>query len=511
MPRPRVSRSCGNCRAIKRRCDQQRPHCGQCTRLREKCPGYRNPWELIFRDQTDQTIQRFQKRELKYTAAGVVPHISPSPHTLNPCPNMEQVGVNYFLHHFVTGDHRASRGYLNYVPAALGARDNHPTLVVSLAAVGLVALANSTHQPELVRHARVKYAEAIRSVNTALASPTESVKDSTLMAVISLGVFEHFSQFDSWTRHVQGAAALMVLRGKDQFSSSHGHNSPVAILLFNQVRADMVVACMHSNRPFPEDMRALQEEASKHVDASSAFWRLGVLATQCVDFLWRVTESTGPNKTLWRDLLDAALVLQHDFQAVMGLLAVREPYVTIVPTTQQGVTARMADPDLIYNGRADLYSTSWTIKVWNNARNLQMIVSEIICYLVRKLLAMDSAAPVNTCAARSQYQLLLHETLGILFRLGEDILATVPQVLGIISSPSEPDPFVNTNAASLGVSVSGGYLLTWCLYMVGKSPATANQARKWIIRCFRNIVQGSGIGMGLPLLEEIVRIDRLAG
>ncbi|KAJ5997785.1 hypothetical protein N7522_009445 [Penicillium canescens] len=61
--------------------------------------------------------------------------------------------------------------------------------------------------------------------NIALVSPVEAVKDSTLMSVISLGVFEHVSNFESWVRHVKGAAALVIARGKSQFSS------PTAILM----------------------------------------------------------------------------------------------------------------------------------------------------------------------------------------------------------------------------------------------------------------------------------------
>ncbi|KAJ5155413.1 C6 zinc finger domain-containing protein [Penicillium capsulatum] len=63
---PRTSRNCGNCRAVKRRCDQQFPHCGQCRRAHQTCPGYRDEWELVFRDQTDWTIERTEaKRSLK--------------------------------------------------------------------------------------------------------------------------------------------------------------------------------------------------------------------------------------------------------------------------------------------------------------------------------------------------------------------------------------------------------------------------------------------------------------
>lgn len=36
-------------------------------------------------------------------------------------PSVVQRGINYFFHHFVTGEHCPERGYLNYIPAVLGA------------------------------------------------------------------------------------------------------------------------------------------------------------------------------------------------------------------------------------------------------------------------------------------------------------------------------------------------------------------------------------------------------
>ncbi|RAH73828.1 uncharacterized protein BO66DRAFT_417663 [Aspergillus aculeatinus CBS 121060] len=476
MSGPRVSKSCGNCRAVKR-----------------QCPGYRDQWDLVFRDQTNQTIQRSQCQ----AASTAMTHspLSPPPPLPSLCLSMDQVGVNAFLHHFVTGDHSPSRGYLNYIPATLGANDDQPTLVASLAAVGLVTLANSHHQPELVRQARIKYAEAIRSVNAALASPVESVKDSTLMAVISLGVFEHFSGFDAWVRHVQGAAALTVLRGKGQFAGGN----PTALLLFTQVRTDIIAACTRTNRPFPADMRALQDEAAKHVGAPNAVWEIGVLATRCVDLLWQVMETTGT--TQFPDLLSAALAVERDFEIAMATLAVQEPFYT---TTAEEAGWVGSDPDTIYNGRVDIYLTPWAIRAWNNARSIQMIVCEIICYLLKKILTLSPAAPAAQVRLRRRQ---LHETLGILSRVGEDILATVPQALGIVAPPADPSqPYAGD--LSPRASVSGAYILIWCLYMVGKSPATAEPARKWIIRRFRKIFQGAGMEMALPLLEEIVRVDQ---
>ncbi|KAL4893723.1 hypothetical protein BDV59DRAFT_207522 [Aspergillus ambiguus] len=479
-PGARASRSCGNCRAIKRRCDKQHPHCGQCIRMREECSGYRDTWELFFHDQTSHTIERSKAIQVKSanSTRTAIPHPA-----YGLCPSPDEAGVNYFLHHFVIGGPSPSRGYLNYVPAVYSADGHHPTLVASMAAVGLAALASSTQRPELVIHARTKYREAINNVNSALASPTESVRDSTLMSVISLSLFEHVSDFKIWFRHVQGATALIVARGKSQFSR------PASVLMFNQVRADMAAACIHSLQPFPKDMLELQKEAAKQIGASSAFWLLGVLATRCTDLLSGVHY----NKRSLEDFLEETVVLQRDFQHVMEIFTREEPY-----TTNRKCNGA---PEIIYEGRCDFYRTSWAIRIWNNSRMLQIIVCEIMFHLLNKLLAKRPTQ-------RTQIEMRLQETVEILSELGDDILATVPQALGFVSS-SKPDD-ISADFSSTEC-VSGGHMLTWCLYTVGKSPATRSKTRKWIMKRLQDIGQNSGIAMALQFVDDIDEIDRLAG
>ncbi|RLL93201.1 hypothetical protein CFD26_100363 [Aspergillus turcosus] len=480
MSRPRASKGCGNCRSVKRRCDQQSPHCGQCIRLREECPGYRDEWDLIFRDQTDRTIKRSQEKKIKT----VIHNLPPPARMISP--SADEIGVNFFLRNFVSGQ-ASSRGCLNYIPSVYRDDGGHPALVASMAAVGLVALANSTRQPELANLARAKYTEAIRNVNTALASPAELVKDSTLMSVISLGVFEHVSEHKSWARHVEGAAALVVARGKGQFTST------ATILMFNQVRADLVLACVHGEKPFPKDMIELQEEAAKHTDASGAFWLLGVLGTRCASLLMGVRENTGGIP--WSQYLEEATLIEREFQRTLRLLAIQEPYKT---TRDYG-----GAQNLIYSGRVDLYKDTWAIRVWNNLRNLQMIVCEILLYLLERILITDFTL---TPAAREYLKTKLQMTMHTLSNLSDDILATIPQALEFLSSASDT-PSVDL---SFQGSVSGGYILTWCLYMVGKCPATKGETRKWVIQRLQDFGRNMGISVALQLVEHIVKIDHLA-
>ena len=402
------------------------------------------------------------------------------------------MGVNYFLFHFVVGGLSPSRGYLDYVPAVFSADGENPTLIASMAAVGLAALANSTQQPELSQRARTKYWEAIDKVNAALSSPAESIKDSTLMSVISLGLFEHVSNFETWFQYIKGTVALVVSRGKSQFSS------PASIPMFNQVRADMCAACVHRLEPFPRDMLELQEEASKQADNSSCLWLLGVLATRTVNLLSDVTVTKIKDGATLAYFLEESAILQRDFQDVLGNFRTQEPYATIEDHS--------GDPDLIYNSRYDLYRSAWAIRLWNNSRILQVIICEIEFHLLSK--ALTAGLPP---ARQKEIATTLEKTCRILKTLGDDILATVPQSLGAVLSPAESPTSADLSSdPSANGSASGGHLLMWCLYTVGKSPVTRGRTRKWVMKRLRDIAQKSGLPIALQFVNDIDEIDKAA-
>lgn len=466
-------------------CDKQVPQCGQCIRAHETCLGYRDEWDLIFRDQTTHTIKRSSRTpESNGVSTGVTPPSTPPTKALSP--SLEDIGVNYFLQEFVAGGRCPSRGYLNYIPTVYSADAEHLILVTSMTAVGLVALA--TRQPELTVQAHAKYSEAIRLVNNALASPVESVKDSTLMSVISLGVFEHVSNFESWVRHVKGAAALVVARGKSQFTRRP------AILMFNQVRADMSAACIQCVQPFPDDLRELQEEATKHTDPSDAFWLLGVLATRCANLFATVAKKDNDKASLiptsWPDFLEEAIALQSDFQHTLSILAMQEPYMTTRESDRNATS-------MSFHGQYDLYKSSWAIRLWNNSRMIEIIVCEIICWLINKILTED---PAHSAEFRLKLQSKLQYAVSIMSRRSAEILASTPQGLGLISAsgayvPQEPN-------------VSGGYMLIWNLYTVGKCPTISHQDRQWVIMQLKGISESGNIAMAFQLAEDLVRTER---
>jgi hypothetical protein len=144
----------------------------------------------------------------------------------------------------------------------------------------------------------------------------------------------------------------------------------------------------------------------------------------------------------------------------------------------------------------------WAIRVWNNSRNLQMVLCEITSYLLNEFLGKDLSP-----ATQKNMNDRLQETLQTLSKLGNDFLATIPQAMEYASLPSDSLPSVDL---SFRGNVSGGYMLTWGLYMVGKCAVTTNETRRWIIRRLQSIGRNTGTSIALQLAENIIKIDQLA-
>lgn len=52
------SRACKLCRARRIKCDETKPHCIKCRKGKRQCPGYRDPFEINLRDETQSTIRK---------------------------------------------------------------------------------------------------------------------------------------------------------------------------------------------------------------------------------------------------------------------------------------------------------------------------------------------------------------------------------------------------------------------------------------------------------------------
>jgi hypothetical protein len=169
----------------------------------------------------------------------------------------EDQALNFFLHHYVV--HESGRTPTH--PDCQGIiykRATEPGYLANLIhAVGLSGLSYMRNAPALTDAATQAFSRALRGICAALLEPSEASSDQMLVAVMLLALYEvshlsHAGQLDdsinlkqtatfnpsanlsSWSRHVDGALALIQLRGAGQLRNRIGRS------IFLHLRTEIV-------------------------------------------------------------------------------------------------------------------------------------------------------------------------------------------------------------------------------------------------------------------------------
>jgi hypothetical protein len=248
------SGGCHACRARKTKCDKIPEGCTQCLRAKRKCPGYRSQEDLIFRDESTNVVRKFKAKEARKQAAlqislqespvaaeegslEIVQQQDANLSSFQLAPTIEDLATGFFISNYVIGNSALGRGHLDPIEnmSRFGGFDE--ALLCSMKAVGLAGFAHAAHAPHLLKNAQYQYVRAIQSTNAALRDPVAVKKDSTLLSVMILGIFETITgcrpqSLKDWAQHINGASAVIKLRGSDQIKSSVGRRLLVHVTAF---------------------------------------------------------------------------------------------------------------------------------------------------------------------------------------------------------------------------------------------------------------------------------------
>jgi hypothetical protein len=197
-------------------CDETKPTCLQCQKSRRQCPGYKDDFDLVFRNETQATerrahkstnskriklkIQQRTQNRIASTNSGFAPSnaaqqelVSPSSRYIPGTPNIpiEHQAAHYFLSNFVLLPRtEASRGFLTFVIPLIRNEPPDTQLSTSFAAVALAAFANRPNSRTLLPTAAQYYSKALIHINAALRDPIAAKSDQTITSVLLLGLFE---------------------------------------------------------------------------------------------------------------------------------------------------------------------------------------------------------------------------------------------------------------------------------------------------------------------------------
>jgi hypothetical protein len=127
-------------------------------------------------------------------------------------------------------------------------------LTFSIDAVSLAYLSHQTSSDVALMTATEKYVLALRMTNRALQSPEFATKDTTLLSALLLDLFEKITNTSSrhtksWVGHVNGALALVKLRGLENFQD------PSSLRIMERLSNNLLISKIPEHGRFSDGYR----------------------------------------------------------------------------------------------------------------------------------------------------------------------------------------------------------------------------------------------------------------
>ncbi|OLN93294.1 hypothetical protein CCHL11_08358 [Colletotrichum chlorophyti] len=300
-----------------------------------------------------------------------------------------------------------------------------------------------------MKQGRMHYARALYQTNQALSSTKLAVQDSTLAAVLLLGLFEALvfsgqQSLDSWNAHTLGAVELLRLRGTRQL------DTPLGRKLFIHSSNNIRTSCAHSKIPVPPRFLKLYEDAQSWLNMDDPFLKLAPIIDRVADLRARAARADDSQR---RDLVAEALELDSA-AARMG---------QEVPDGWK-FTARLPGEraHMLYKGISLRYPSLRALRYWNSLRMLRMFLNELIW--AQSLQILDQGPDLDD---EADYEELQRSSSRSMATIVTEVLASCGEYL-----ESTGDRF----------SVSARCLI-WPLSVISELSLTPPEARVYALDC----------------------------
>ncbi|KAK1832300.1 sterol uptake control protein 2 [Podospora conica] len=446
----------------------------------------------------------------------------------NLTPTLQENGTGYFLSRYVNMEETACHQKFDFLrdvwkPVSSAPDQEVDGVLASMTAVGLMGLAN-LHRTNLamardyMEAAQKSYGTALRLMNRALASPAESMHDSTMLTILILGVFEMMNEdapptttITAFQEHVNGAAALAVMRGPSQF------HTPAGRRMFAMLLQRVVISCIQRAAPVPAPLIALFHASVAPLPPTDPT----VWITTTTFSLLALRASIRTLTPI--QLVDALLALDAHYTALTSTMPPSWHYKTYRLTRRHPA---------VLASHCHLYPSLWHATAWNALRTARILVLETLLSEIYLNPTPFSSAHYTTAFATARRRLR---------RLVHDIAASVPHHLGLLNpvdgslsdasgihtievhhSPSPPtspyspttsDPGglggilpsgltlhdvtrttgVDADAARFMLLVSAPSTVVWPLYVAGMSDACGAEVKGYVVGRLRTLYMETGI------------------
>ena len=348
--------------------------------------------------------------------------------------------------------------------------DSPEHLKLAIEAVSLAYLWHQVYSDAALANAREKYISALRMTNKTLKSSKEASKATTLMASLLLDLFEKITDLEprdnkSWTSHVNGALALVKLRGLEQFQNPSEFNILV------RLSTHYIVGCVASGSQVPDILNAIQAYIGKRLNVQDPMLRLSNLMIQYANLhseIRRVILS-------YDEYIRLCLELDRKMQALDLELPLPWQYTTILLDHTS---------DRTFDLHFDFYSNPRVCQARNILRVIRILLNE-------SLIQHYLASPTS-----DNYLALIGIAHDSIEMLAGEICACVPQYVDCDDAARQRLPASEKSKLPdqiLARALRGAdhphtpdhqldcYTLIFPLYIAGRSKAVPN-VRPWVTK-----------------------------
>jgi hypothetical protein len=247
--------------------------------------------------------------------------------------------------------------------------------------------------------------------NKALQSPQVAVKDTTLLASLLLDLFEKITNnerrhIQSWTGHVNGALALVRLRGLEQFQD------PSTLRALVRLSTNLLISCVASDAPAPDELNELRAHARKYLDVRDPKWRLSDLMVHYANLRSDIRRG--------HLSIDDCISTSIDLDRKLQTLTLDMP-----PSWQHKTTIIDSESERIYNRHFDTYPDRHVTQTRNVLRLVRVLLNEYI---------LENCPPPTgalTAAPPSPSSRIAHNNINT---LASEICASAPQYVDCLGA-----------------------------------------------------------------------------
>ncbi|KAI9727157.1 MAG: hypothetical protein M1828_007358 [Chrysothrix sp. TS-e1954] len=441
-------------------------------------------------------------------------------------PSLDERATNFFFCYYIIGMDQASSQSPGGTALASDAVDEN--LIASIKALGLASYGNFCRAPEIRREANSRYLESVQLTNKALRDPRTVKKDSTLLTVMLLSQYETvcgetIDSIKDWTSHVDGATALVKLRGSEQLETRTG------LRMFIQAFVNCIITSMQIDSQIPEFMLKLRDEAGKYLDTRALNWRSHDLL---IDFLSLRCQYQYKVKLNPSEVLSDAIHLEA---------RIADTFCNDDPSALWAYTRVFLDepdPENVYGGYYDVYHDFMYATTWNTMRVLRVLLNENIRNTIE-----DGWLAFPPYFQEQKHIEQQQQAVNNLFTLQADILASVPQHMdynkarSTASTPEDrsddqsPYKFlwsafdrqkrspvrhdyvfhpIRPNISTIpAIRMSGGSFLPWHLHLAATMDIASPELTQWVSKILQKIGTDMSIKQSLLFGQHVIDGMRL--